>query len=162
MGSPEGVAKRRLANQEFRRTLRRSSRRDFRQNAGIRVWASGFSVCVNSLGETTTSVPSPTVDGGCDLACDEAGLLLSVHSVLDDTWFPFSASFVSTAPELSCQRHGPATAAAIVAVPALEDKPVGCHGEDEGGNGNKDELALQGHVEEVPDANWSTRLAETD
>ena len=122
-----GVVQLRLAKQERHRALRRSS------------W--------------TLRPDRPCRWTGCDLACDEVGLLLSYLAFLVSCGVKRARPFVPAS--------GPSAAAASPDCPAPQRQQGGCNGEDDG-DGSEDEVALQGDTEAVPDSNWSSGLTETD
>ena len=103
---------------------------------------------------------------GCDLACDEVGLLLSVHTDLHDSYLAFLVSCGVKRARPFVPASGPSAAAALPDCPALQRQQGGCNGEDEDGDddgdGSEDEVALQGDAEAVPDADWSRGVTETD
>ena len=94
------------------------------------------------------------------------GLLLSVHNVLHDSYLAFLVSCGVKRARPFVPASGPSVAAALPDCPALQRQQVGYNGEDEvdddDGDGSEDEVALQGDTEEVPDADWSSGLTETD
>ena len=127
--------------------------------------ASGKCILVDPRVKATVSVPSPSVDG-CDLACDEVGLLLSVQNVLFNSYLVFRVSCGVKRARPFAPASRSSAAAALPDCPALQRQQGGCNGEDEDGDddgdGSEDEVALQGDTEAVPDAAWSSGLTETD
>ena len=67
---------------------------------------------------------------GCDLACDEVGLLLSVHNVSHDSYLAFLVSCGVRRARPFVPASGPSAAAALTECPALQRQQGGCHGED--------------------------------
>ena len=81
---------------------------------------------------------SLAIGTGCDLACDEVGLLLSVHNVLHDSYLAFLVSCGVKRARLFVPASGPSAAAALPDCPALQRQQGGCNGEDEDGDGDDD------------------------
>ena len=160
-----GVVQRRLAKQERHRALRRSSW-SFRPDAIIHISWQVVNAFLSALASRQPSVFPRHRWTGCDLACDEVGLLLSVHNVLHDSYLAFLVSCGVKRARPFVPASGPSAAAALPDCPALQRQQGGCNGEDENGDddgdGSEDEVALQGDAEAVPDADWSSGLTETD
>ena len=74
----------------------------------------------------------------CDLACDEVGLWLAVHSVLHDAYLAFLVSCGVKRARPFVPASGPSAAAALPDCPALQHQQGGCNGKDEDGDDDGD------------------------